>query len=117
MERLSLSTICEGAAVERFDYELQKVLEDINDLNTQAEATREITLTVKIKPNEDRTTYQPSLAIKSKMAGLQPVTSIGAMGKSIDGKAEAYEYARPKQQEFGFEGNVTPIKKEGHGND
>ena len=113
MEKLSLATICDGTAVERFDYELQKVLENINDLNTDAEATREITLKVKIKPDENREMLKTEMSISSKPAGLSPVASIGMMGKDIHGNAEAHEYPRPKQQEIEFGENVTPMNKGG----
>ena len=113
MEKLSLATICNGTAVERFDYELQKVLENINDPNTEAEAVREITLKIKIKPDEAREMLKTEMSVSSKPAGLSPVTAIGMMGKDIHGKAEAHEYPRPKQQEIEFGDKVKPINSGG----
>ena len=117
MKELSLSTICDGAAVERFDYELQRVLENILDPNTEAKEPREITLKVKIKPTEDREIFQSTMKVTSKLAGLSPVIGTGIVSKDINGKAEAHEYAHPKQQELDFEnsGKVTPMTKGGQG--
>lgn len=112
MNKLSLATICDGTAIERFDYELQKVLENINDTNTEAEAAREITLKIKIKPDENREMFKTEMTVSSKQAGLSPMTAVGMMGKDIHGKAEAHEYPRPKQQELDFGQNVTPMRKE-----
>lgn len=112
MERLSLATICDKTAVERFDYELQKVLDNIIDPNTEATAAREITLTVKIKPDENREMIHTEMTVKSKMAGLTSVVSMGIIGKDIRGNAEAHEYPRPKQQDLPNFNNVKPIKKE-----
>jgi len=112
MERLSLATLCNGSAIERFDHELQKILENINDPNTEPTAAREVTLTVKIKPDEDREMFRTEMTVKPKLAGLAAVSSMGVMGKDIHGNAEAHEYPRPKQQELEFGQNVTPMKKE-----
>ena len=51
-EKLSLANLGGGAAVEKFDTELQKVLDNIADPNTVENAGREVTLKVKIKPKE-----------------------------------------------------------------
>ena len=110
--KLSLLTICEGSAAERFDYELQKVLNNIVDPNTEAKTTREITITVKIKPDEARESFSAEMFVKSKLAKLSAVTSIGAIGKDVRGLAEAFEYSKPKQQEIPF-GNVTHMPAKG----
>jgi hypothetical protein len=51
---VSLQNLGGGAAIELFDLELQKVLENISDENTRPAVVREITLKVKIKPGDDR---------------------------------------------------------------
>lgn len=43
-EIVSLENIGRGAALERFDVELQKVLENVLDPNTKPTATRKVTL-------------------------------------------------------------------------
>jgi len=51
---VSLASLCKGAAIERFDDELKKVLENMMDVNTGV-GPREIVLKVRLKPNDDRT--------------------------------------------------------------
>ena len=41
-ERLGLENLMGGAAIERFNHELARVLENVNDINTEATAAREI---------------------------------------------------------------------------
>ena len=72
-EKLSLVNIRGGAAVEMFDIALQKVLENIHDINTTEEA-REITLKVKIKPvPENRSVVVYSIACPTKICGQAAV--------------------------------------------
>lgn len=110
---LSLSTVCGGCAEERFNFELQKILENILDPNTDATAERSVTLTVKVKPDEDRQMMRSTLTVSSKPAPLSPQSSFAMVGKDVRGKAEAHEVKPFVQSEFQFPENVTQLKKEG----
>ncbi len=68
VERLSLATLLDGVAVARFDDELAKVLRNIVDPNTPAEAKREVTLKVSIKPDRDRDLGKVAVSVSSKLA-------------------------------------------------
>lgn len=74
-EQVSLDTLAAGAAVERFDYELRRVLENIADINTRADALREVSLKVKIKPNDDRSFAVIEILASSKLAPVGSVTT------------------------------------------
>jgi hypothetical protein len=69
---VSLSNLGTGAAVERFDVELQRVLANIMDVNTKSGAERNITLKVTIAPSEDRATAGVSIECTSKLAPYAP---------------------------------------------
>jgi len=112
-ERISLLTICQGSAPERFDHELQQVLENIMDPNREATAAREIILKVTIKPDEDRELLRTSLIVTKKLAPLAPVKSTALFGKDIKGRPEAHEIKPAQQQKLPIGHNVTPINKEG----
>ena len=105
-ETMSLENIGEGAAVERFGIELDKVIENILDINTEAEVVREITLSVKIKPTEDRDMIAFGIQARSKLAPLKAFVSKAIVNP--DGKAQ--ELIRPKQPDLPLN-NVTSIKK------
>jgi hypothetical protein len=72
-ELLSISNVCGGAVEEVFQRELDLVLKNIADPNTNPEAARAITLEFKIKPFKDRSGAQVEFACKSKMAGIDTV--------------------------------------------
>lgn len=65
---LSLDTLAQGAAVEKFNDELAKVLANIKDVNTSPTAARSVTLTYTIKPDEDRSFGSTTIEAKSKIA-------------------------------------------------
>lgn len=87
----SLGSLARGAAVERFDDALARVVENIVDPNTDADAAREITLKVKFKPNKSRTMAAFEIKCDPKLA---PPSSVGGsifVGER-DGVAVATEY-------------------------
>lgn len=67
-EKLSVTTLKRGSAIELIDEELARVLENIVDPNTDAEAVREVTLVLRFKPDEDRERVSLQIKVKSKMA-------------------------------------------------
>lgn len=74
-EDVSLATLMGGAAVEKFDYLLGQVLENIDDPNTPAEAERSIKLEVKLKPSPDRS--KATVVIKTDAKFASPKTDGG----------------------------------------
>jgi hypothetical protein len=65
---VSLENIGGGAAVELFNGELRKVIENIADLNTDPKAKRRIVLEVAIAPTDDRRMGFVSIDCKAKLA-------------------------------------------------
>lgn len=67
---LDLSHIAEGGLQEKLDLELEKVFNNILDLNTDAKAKRTITITLKMSSNDERTVVDTIMDVKSKLAPL-----------------------------------------------
>ena len=72
-QRKSFLDIGKGAMLERFDYELEKVIDNILDPNTPASKPRKITLTLTLKPDAERLPIGHEVVIKSN---LQPTNAI-----------------------------------------
>lgn len=94
--QVSLDTLGGGAAVERFNYELSRVLENILDLNTNPTAGRQVQLTLKIKPNEDRTFCVNEIVVTSKLAPVKPAVTSMHVSQSLRG-AVATEFNLQQQ--------------------
>ena len=111
-ETVSLPTIANGAATERFEDEMETVLDNILDPNTEAEVKRSITIKITLKPNADRDQAAVLIESSSKLAPFKAVGSGLFMGRR-HGKACAVEH-NPKQMQMAWdeESRPTPIKKE-----
>lgn len=77
---IQLATIASGAVSELFEEELQKVLRNIKDPNTNPEATRKITLTFEIRPTESRELGDVQILAASKLAPFKRVQTVIHMG-------------------------------------
>ena len=106
---VDLTTIGQGAAVALFDAELKKVLDNIADPNTEAEAVREITLMVRFAPGETRRSAALGIEVKSKLAGHKGTTGAVFFG-IVEGKRAAVESDPTQGKLFDKpEGKVTPM--------
>lgn len=72
-EKLDISMLAGGAVKEAVEYALEDIFQNIKDLNTQAEKTRKLTLTIEFKPDESRQVIKTSVNTKTS---LVPVNSI-----------------------------------------
>ena len=74
-EKKSILQMSRGAFLERADYEVTKVLENILDPHTSATAKRKITITLELKPDDTRQNIAVSCVAKSTLAATNPVTT------------------------------------------
>ncbi len=71
LKLVTIANLANGACIERANLELERVLENIMDLNTSPGVCREVNLKIKIKPTDDRTVGGVTIQATSKLA---PVT-------------------------------------------
>jgi hypothetical protein len=107
-EKLSLVNLKGGAAVEMFDLALQRVLDNVADINMTGKP-REIVLKVKIVPTDDRTLIGYEIEINSKLAGQAKQS--GTADLRIDERGRHYGADRIQaQRDLGFKfSNVTKL--------
>ena len=99
-EMITLDNLGGGAASEMFQGSLEKVIENIVNPNTKAEAVRTITLKVKIKPTKkDRSLCTVELSCDEKVAAVLPFETAMFVGMQ-HGVAAATEYAPQQGQLF-----------------
>ena len=104
-EGVSLDNICEGAAIERFNFAMQAIVENVLDPNTVATAPRELTLKLKIKPDKDRSFANVEMSVTNKLAPIAPVGVIMAINPNSE---TFHEVKQAKQMELSL-GKVTPM--------
>jgi len=95
-QKITLQTMAAGALEELFERELDRISTDILDLNTEATAVREITIKIKVKPDENRNFGSVGITVDSKTGSSKPVGSIFSFGRKGN-RAVASEF-EPSQK-------------------
>lgn len=88
---INIGNINEGAAIEAFNLELLKVLENIHDLSTSPTATRSIQLRVDFKPHSDRVQVDTEFRCASKLAPIETHKSKIYVGRTEEGALVAFD--------------------------
>jgi len=92
---VTLENLADGAAAELFQSELDKVLRNIQDPNTDATAVRKVTLEVTFSPDEEREMGDVRVKATSRLAGLKGAETRVFFGRHA-GQLVATEW-NPKQ--------------------
>lgn len=92
MKHINLETFANGAFTEQVNREMESVARNIQDPNTDAKKARKITVTVTIKPNEQRDFSTVSIEAKSTLAPTLGAVTAMMVGKDLrTGEVDAVE--------------------------
>ena len=119
-ENLNIANIARGALLEQFDVELEKVLTNIADPNTDTKKARQIDIKVVFKPNNRRDGAEVNFQTKSKLIPAVAVETSIFIDKDGTGKIYAAELSKGAilgQEEIDYEtgeilsGKVVGMRK------
>jgi hypothetical protein len=88
---IDLNTFAEGALSERANVELQKILENIADPNTDAKVKRKLTLTITLAADEKRDVVLTNVVAKSTLAPAKNIEAKLIMDLDSEGKVTGAE--------------------------
>ncbi len=91
MKNVNIESLSEGAAIERANLELDRVLKNILDKNTDPTAAREVILKIKFKPRNDRSAAEVVIQATSKTAPVMGHNTEVYIGRDISGQPECSE--------------------------
>lgn len=111
-EQVSLAKMARGSLDEQFNYELNRVLENIYDPNTEPEKKRKITIEMLFEPDTDREIVKISCKTKSVLVTAKPINSKFVLGKRQDGTIGATEFVSDIPGQVDFEQFVPEIMEE-----
>lgn len=110
----SILQLARGAIMERADYEIAKIIDNILDPNTRASAKRKLQLTIEFLPDDNRQTISVAAVAKSTLCPTNPVaTALFVSGDNL-GEVHAVEMVPniPGQMDMsGMEQEPAPILK------
>lgn len=75
LDKKSILEMSMGAILERVDYEIGKVIDNILDPNTKPTGKRKITVSLELIPSADRRTITVQTTAKSALVPTDPVTT------------------------------------------
>lgn len=75
MDSKSILEMSQGAILERVNYEMGKVIDNILDPNTKPDAKRKLSIVVEMTPSADRQTITVKTTAKSTLVATDPVTT------------------------------------------
>jgi hypothetical protein len=88
---IDLNTFADGALVERTNVELQKILENIADPNTDPKKKRTLTITISLAADDNRDVVLTSVVAKSKLAPAKDIQAKLIMDLDNNGKVTGAE--------------------------
>lgn len=88
---VDLNDFANGALAARFNEELSKVLENIQDPNTKAKTARKITLTLSLQADEDRELAMVDIQAKSSLVHRNGVSTKMIIDRDERGRAVGKE--------------------------
>lgn len=91
MNMINLSEFAGGAVDERFNIELQEVLENMQNLNTDPLKARTITLKITLKGNADRNLSDVLVDAKTSLVPANGISATLMLDRDKKGKAVAAE--------------------------
>ncbi|GAB7387394.1 replication terminator protein [Bacillaceae bacterium] len=91
MSSIDLSSFAGGAVVERFNIELQKILENVADPNTDPKKARKLQLTLTIKADENRDIANVSIQTKTTLVPAKEIETKLIMDRDSRGRIVGQE--------------------------
>jgi hypothetical protein len=93
MDRINIANLAKGALVEQAESEIQRVLDNIADPNTDPKKARKVQITLTFKPM-DRDAASIEIQTKSSIIPYNAVTTQVFIGKDNNGNVMAAEYQK-----------------------
>ncbi|UYB50198.1 replication terminator protein (plasmid) [Lysinibacillus capsici] len=106
--KINLETFAGGALAEKTNIELQKVMDNIFDPNTDATKARKVTITLTLKADEKREIIATNVDTKCTLVAAKGVATTMLLGTDTSGKVVGRELASgaPGQTYFTDDGQL-----------
>ena len=102
-----LDELMDGALTERFNYEMERVLLNVFDPNTNPRAKRQIQIVIDIAPNERRDAAEFKVDVKSKLAPPVAVAQTVMLNMDDEGVVTATEFTSQVPGQIDMDGQVN----------
>lgn len=108
--KIDLKDIASGALQEKFAHSFEKVMENLQDVNTPYKDKRQIVITMTFVQNEQRDNVIADISVKEKLAAQGGLTTQFAVGKDLrSGKVVAEEYGKQLRGQISMDDNMSKV--------
>jgi len=111
-EAITIQNVKDGAVLDALSIEMQRVLKNILDPNTDKGAKRKLKLELIFSYNEENNTLSIVHKIGSTLSSIKPIQVLALIGKDIRGNVEASEILTQAGLFDKGTGKVIAISKE-----
>ena len=111
MNSASILEMARGAIEERVNYEMDRVIKNIIDLNTSATARRKLVVEITLQPDDDRRVITVSAISKSTLAPTVPIKTALYMGIESTGELRVVEMTPNIPGQLSIAGDIAPEPK------
>lgn len=106
----SILEMARGGFMERVDYEMPKIIENILNANTKSTAKRKLTITMEFVPDDDRTSIVANFSTKIALAPTNPIrTTLYISGEGSTGEMQVVEMVPQIPGQMDLEGSEQDI--------
>ena len=106
-----LDELMDGALTERFNREMDRVLQNVFDPNTDPKGKRQIQIIIEITPNETRDVAKFKVDLKTKIAPPVPMTQMCFLYQNDAGDVTATEITREVPGQMDMDGGEQPLPR------
>ncbi|MBQ3326535.1 MAG: hypothetical protein IJG86_01955 [Clostridia bacterium] len=107
----SLSELMDGGVEERFNFEMDKIWQNVQDPNTDPKAKREINIKITVRPNERRDSADFDVSVIPKLAPFKPLSKTVTLQFNGDGSVVATERTEQIPGQMKMDGSEQPLGK------
>lgn len=111
MQKYSIMQMAMGAIMERVDYEMDRVVDNILDLNTKPDAKRKITITLELTPSIDRAKIKVAATAKSALVPTAAVETSLLVNSDKNGEVVISEIGAAIPGQMDMDGGEQPQPK------
>lgn len=109
MNKVELQGILGGALQEKFNKSFERVIDNLQDVNTSFKVKRKITISLDFVQNENRDDVKVDVNVVEKLAPQAPMATAFSIGKDLKtGEMYAEEYGKQIKGQMSFNDFVDP---------
>lgn len=105
MDKKSIIEMSQGAIVERIDYEMSKLIDNVLDPNTDPKKKRTLTVKIDVTPDAERQNLRTDISVVAKLQPTNPISVPLYLTTDTDGEAAAIEMTPQMPGQLDMYGN------------